>query len=95
MNGGNQKAMKSNKADLISKGKTTQFGPNWSGKRCLAKTRHGTACQKPAIRGRNRCQLHGGRSPVTKPKKTSERNFQKEVRAIEVWARAAGYCLDI
>jgi hypothetical protein len=31
--------------------------------RCGAKTRRGTPCQCPAIRGRTRCRLHGGRSP--------------------------------
>jgi hypothetical protein len=30
--------------------------------RCGAKTRAGGACQCPAIRGRNRCRLHGGHS---------------------------------
>ena len=30
--------------------------------RCGARTRRGTACQCPAIRGRCRCRLHGGRS---------------------------------
>ena len=40
----------------------TRFGVNWPGKRCLAKTRGGTPCQKPAIKGKGRCQLHGGRS---------------------------------
>jgi hypothetical protein len=30
--------------------------------RCGAKTRVGGTCQCPAIRGRNRCRLHGGRS---------------------------------
>jgi hypothetical protein len=30
--------------------------------RCGAKTRAGGACQCPAIRGRKRCRLHGGRS---------------------------------
>jgi hypothetical protein len=34
-----------------------------SAQRCGAKTRAGTACQCPAIRGRRRCRLHGGRSP--------------------------------
>ena len=28
----------------------------------LAKTRRGTLCQNPAIKGRSRCKLHGGRS---------------------------------
>ena len=40
----------------------TRFGPNWPGKRCLAKTRRGTACLKPALKGKTRCALHGGRS---------------------------------
>jgi hypothetical protein len=31
--------------------------------RCGARTRAGTACQCPAIRGRKRCRLHGGRNP--------------------------------
>jgi glucans biosynthesis protein len=30
--------------------------------RCGAKTRSGGTCQCPAIRSRNRCRLHGGRS---------------------------------
>ena len=31
--------------------------------RCGAWTRSGAACQRPAIRGRGRCRLHGGLSP--------------------------------
>jgi hypothetical protein len=31
--------------------------------RCGARTRAGTACQRPAIRGQKRCRLHGGLSP--------------------------------
>ena len=46
----------------ISIAQRTRFGVNWPGKRCLAKTRRGTPCQKPAITGKCRCQLHGGRS---------------------------------
>lgn len=38
-----------------------RFGPNWAGQRCGAKTRAGTPCQKPALTGKTRCQLHGGR----------------------------------
>ena len=49
-------------ATLIEAGKATRLEPNWPGKRCLAKTRRATLCQKPAIRGRGRCQLHGGKS---------------------------------
>lgn len=29
--------------------------------RCLAKTRKGTACQAPAVRGAKRCRMHGGK----------------------------------
>ena len=47
---------------VISIAHRTRFGVNWPGKRCLAKTRRGTLCQKPAIKGKGRCQLHGGRS---------------------------------
>ena len=30
--------------------------------RCGARTRRGTACQAPAMRGRARCRMHGGAS---------------------------------
>ena len=39
-----------------------RVGDPASAPRCLARTRHGTACQCPAIRGRRRCRLHGGLS---------------------------------
>jgi hypothetical protein len=42
--------------------KQWHFGSNWPGKRCGANTRRGTACQKPALSGKKRCQLHGGRA---------------------------------
>ena len=31
--------------------------------RCGAKTRRGTPCKAPAMRGRKRCRMHGGPSP--------------------------------
>ena len=31
-------------------------------KLCLAKTRSGSLCQKPPIKGKSRCRLHGGLS---------------------------------
>jgi hypothetical protein len=31
--------------------------------RCGAKTRAGSPCQRPALRGHKRCRLHGGLSP--------------------------------
>ena len=51
-----------NFAALTEAGHATRFGPNWPGKRCLARTRRGSPCQNPAIRGRSRCKLHGGKS---------------------------------
>lgn len=43
-------------------GTSTRFGPDWPGQRCGAKTRSGKPCKKPALRGKARCQLHGGKS---------------------------------
>ena len=37
----------------------TRFGPNWPGKRCLAKTRRGTACQRAAYKHNGRCAFMG------------------------------------
>ena len=51
-----------NHTALIEAGIETRFGPDWPGRRCGAKTRSGGACQNPAIKGRSRCKLHGGRS---------------------------------
>ncbi|HAD86506.1 MAG TPA: hypothetical protein DCG48_04005 [Rhodospirillaceae bacterium] len=31
--------------------------------RCGAKNRQGKPCQSPAMRGKKRCRLHGGKSP--------------------------------
>ena len=28
--------------------------------KCLAKTRHGTLCQKSPVQGKKRCRMHGG-----------------------------------
>jgi len=38
------------------------YGPNWQGIRCEARTRRGTACQRPARLPVGRCKLHGGAS---------------------------------
>ena len=43
-------------------GRPTRFGPSWPGKRCLAKTRKGTFCQRAAYKHNGRCRLHGGLS---------------------------------
>ena len=51
-----------NHKPLIKAGRATRFGRDWPGKRCLAKTRRGTLCQKAALKGKTRCRLHGGLS---------------------------------
>ena len=51
-----------NHTALIEAGMATRFGADWPGRRCGAKTRAGGACQNPAIGGRTRCKLHGGKS---------------------------------
>ena len=43
-------------------GKETRFGADWPGERCLAKTRRGTECRRPAYKHNGRCGLHGGMS---------------------------------
>src|SRR5271169_1958154 len=40
--------------------------------RCLARTRSGTPCQKPAAKGKKRCRLHGGAEGSGAPR--GERN---------------------
>ena len=61
-------------------GLETRFGPNWPGKRCLAKTRRGTAYQRPAYKHNGRCGLHGGLSTGARTpeglKRISEANLK-------------------
>ncbi len=38
------------------------YGSDWQGKRCEARTRRGTLCQRPGNKINGRCKLHGGRS---------------------------------
>lgn len=54
--------MSVDKARLLKAGRGTWFGPEWQGVRCLAKTRAGTPCKNPAITGKERCRMHGGKS---------------------------------
>ncbi len=35
-------------------------GPMRASPRCGARTRQGTPCQAPAVRGKARCRMHGG-----------------------------------
>ena len=93
MEGGSLKVTKANMELLIEAGKATQFGPDWPGKRCLAKTRSGTPCQKAAIRGKTRCQLHGGTTPQRKMTATPVQrvNYFQEIQKIKRWAQANGF----
>ena len=66
------------------------YGPGWEGKRCLAKTRRGTQCQRPARLPVGRCRLHGGASTGPRTKeglarlteaRTKHGRFTKDKRA--------------
>ena len=39
------------------------IGPMNDAPRCGARTRAGTCCQSPAISGKARCRMHGGKGP--------------------------------
>ena len=58
----------------------TRFGPNWPGKRCLAKTRRGTACQRAAYKRNGRCALHGGRSTGPRTQRGLQRISAAQLR---------------
>ena len=62
MNGARLNVTKANIGSLVENGRVTRFGVDWPGLRCGARTRRGTSCLKPALKGKTRCQLHGGLS---------------------------------
>ena len=57
----------------LKKGIPCRFGPTWPGQRCGARTRRGTACLKPALKGKTRCALHGGRATGPKTQQGLQR----------------------
>ena len=71
----------------VTIGIQTRFGPNWPGKRCLAKTRRGTKCQSAAYKHNGRCRLHGGLSTGARTleglKRISEANLKHGRRTKE------------
>ena len=81
-----------------------RFGPDWPGRRCGAKTRRGTPCQKPALTGNARCQLHGGRGGApsgpangnyrhgkyTKKRMAIRREQSAQLRELERLAKSLG-----
>jgi hypothetical protein len=80
------------------------FGAGWPGERCGAKTRKGTSCLNPAVSGRHRCRMHGGKGGApngpsngnykhgryTKENLLSERESAHRFRILMVEAREAG-----
>jgi hypothetical protein len=46
----------------LSRAIQTCSSPKNPGQSCGARTRRGTACQKPPLAGKTRCRLHGGLS---------------------------------
>ena len=74
------KVIKSNIESLILAGKATRFGLDWSGKRCLARTRNGGQCQCPAMKGKARCRIHGGLSTGPRTKDGKEKVRQSVLK---------------
>ena len=65
-----------------------------SAPRCGARSRAGTQCQAPALRGRQRCRLHGGWSTGA-PRGPQNGNFKTGTSTIEAieerrWLRSLG-----
>jgi hypothetical protein len=65
-----------------------------SAPRCLARTRKGGLCQSPAVKGRNRCRMHGGKNKGA-PKGEANGNWKHGGETNEAVAlrRAAGKLL--
>ena len=89
---------------FIAASKEWRFGKDWPGRRCGAKTRRGTPCQKPALKTNARCQLHGGRGGApsgagngnykngryTKEHKATVRREKAQLRELERLGRMIG-----
>ncbi|WP_354202361.1 HGGxSTG domain-containing protein [Bradyrhizobium sp. JR4.1] len=61
-------------------------------RRCGARNRAGRPCECPAIRGRERCRLHGGRSPGAPEGHANgmyrDGNFTAEAVSERRWAKS-------
>ena len=64
-----------------------RFGADWPGQRCGAKTRKGSACQRPANKKNGRCRVHGGAS-------TGPRTEEGRTRISEANLRHGRYTKD-
>ena len=58
-------------------------------RRCGAKTRRGTPCQKPALMGRPRCQIHGGRGGAPSGAKNGNFKHGRHSKKAQAEAREA------
>ena len=79
--------------DNVTIGIEWRFGPDWPGQRCGAKTRRGTACQRPANKKNGRCRLHGGASTGAKTEEGRARISAGEVEDT-IAASKIGVILD-
>ena len=64
----------------LKSGVPWRFGPAWPGQRCGARTRRGTACLKPALKGKTRCQLHGGKATGARTTAARQRLLDAQLR---------------
>ncbi|MDC0971444.1 HGGxSTG domain-containing protein [Alphaproteobacteria bacterium] len=66
--------------DNVTIGIEWRFGSDWPGQRCGAKTRMGTACQRPANKRNGRCRVHGGASTGPRTKEGRARISETNLR---------------
>lgn len=64
-----------------------------SAPRCGAKTRRGTPCQAPALRGKKRCRMHGGKNPgrPRDPNRQMKLYFQAKRKYIKICLKCDKY----
>ena len=64
----------------VTIGIQTRFGPNWPDKKCLAKTRRGTECQRAAYKHNGRCRLHGDLSTGARTPESLQRISEANIK---------------
>ena len=72
------------RASMTPMSLSTQFGPDWPGERCGAKTRANVPCPNPSMAGRSRCRMHGGKGGAPSGKRNGNYrtgNFTREAIA--------------
>ena len=60
---------------------------------CLARTRRGSLCRCPALKGKARCKLHGGRAGAPKGERNGNWKHGGDTREAVALRRAAGRLL--